>query len=546
MSSVPPNMPPGGGQPPYPPYPPYDPKAQYRAYREQQKAAWHAQRDAWKAQQHAWKANYANTYGLRVPSMVGPILLIGIGVVALLIITGHLGSVPFWTWYSHWWPLLLIGAGLAMLGEWALDMRRHTPIRRTGSFIGVLVLLVIVGLGASAWKHAWGPLRAQFGDEGDDFFNSFGLPEHDADQEILSAQIPANSSVEIQNPRGDISVTSGDGQTIQVQAHQVAYASSDNEANKIYAAEAAHLNVSGSSVLVKSDGSSSGRLNITVTVPHNAHVTINSGRGDVTVAALGSGLSINAVHGDTHLNNIAGGVQVHFGSNKHDFSVHQVEGDVIADGNSNDVTLSEVKGRISINGEIFGEVHMENIGGPINLRTSVTDLQIASLPGDLTLNSDDLRVTESKGMVHVVTRSKDVDISQLQGDCYVEDRDGRIAVEPSGNFNIEAKNSKGDIELTLPPNASATVNGHTRNGDIVTEFALATSGDESKTITGRIGGGQARISLSTDNGDLRLKRGSSVPSVPALPATASHVPAAPHAPHLKGSQRELQQKPVTQ
>jgi DUF4097 and DUF4098 domain-containing protein YvlB len=193
-----------------------------------------------------------------------------------------------------------------------------------------------------------------------------------------------------------------------------------------------------------------------------------------------------------------------------------------------------------MNGEIFGEVHMENIGGPINLRTSVTDLQIASLPGDLTLNSDDLRVTESKGMVHVVTRSKDVDISQLQGDCYVEDRDGRIAVEPSGNFNIEAKNSKGDIELTLPPNASATVNGHTRNGDIVTEFALATSGDESKTITGRIGGGQARISLSTDNGDLRLKRGSSVPLLPLSPS------AAPHAPHLKGSPREQQPKLVTQ
>ena len=86
MSSVPPNMPPnmppGGGAPP--PIPPYDPKTQWRVYREQQRAAWRAQRDAWKAQRHAWKANYAGAYGPRVPSVVGPVILVCIGIVALL------------------------------------------------------------------------------------------------------------------------------------------------------------------------------------------------------------------------------------------------------------------------------------------------------------------------------------------------------------------------------------------------------------------------------------------------------------------------------
>ncbi len=64
MSSVPPNMPPGG-------FPPYDPKTQWRIHREQQRAAWRAQRDAWRAQRLAWKANYVGAYGPRVPSLVG-------------------------------------------------------------------------------------------------------------------------------------------------------------------------------------------------------------------------------------------------------------------------------------------------------------------------------------------------------------------------------------------------------------------------------------------------------------------------------------------
>jgi hypothetical protein len=112
---MPPNTPPGGGAPP--PFPPYDPKTQYRVYREQQKAAWRAQRDAWKAQQHTMKANYVGAFGPRVPSVVGPILLIGVGVVALLVVTGRIAGGDFWTWYGKWWPLLLIGAGLALLGE---------------------------------------------------------------------------------------------------------------------------------------------------------------------------------------------------------------------------------------------------------------------------------------------------------------------------------------------------------------------------------------------------------------------------------------------
>ena len=542
MSSVPPNMPPGGGMPPYPPY---DPKTQWRVYREQQKAAWRAQRDAWKAQQQAWKASHVGVYQPRVPSLVGPVILIGIGAIALLVITGHLAADSFWGWYSQWWPLLLIGAGLALLAEWALDMHRQTPVRRTSSFIGILVFLAIIGMGASGWRHMWGPLRAQFGDNGDDFFNAFGLPEHDLDQQIQSSQVPANATIDIQNPRGDISITAGDGSAVEVQAHEVAYANSDDAARKIFDAEAAHLTVSGSSVSVKSESNNSGRLNLTVTVPKTAHVTLSSGKGEVTVAALGGGLTINSVHGDTHLNGITGPVQVHFANSRHDFSVHQLDGDLTTDGNCNDLTLSEVKGRVSVNGEIFGEVHMENVGGPINLHTSITDLQVASLPGGLTLDSDDLRIVESKGLVHLVTHAKDVDLSQVSGDSYVEDRDGRIAVAPAGNFNVEAKNNKGDIELTLPPNASALVNGRTRNGDVVSDFGLTTSGDENKTLTGRIGSGAAQITLITDNGDLRVKRGSATLAAPAQPAIPA-APASPHAPRLKTPKGQQQQQSVAQ
>ena len=238
---------------------------------------------------------------------------------------------------------------------------------------------------------------------------------------------------------------------------------------------------------------------------------------------------------------------MHFSNGKHDFSAHQIDGDLTEDGDCNDLTLSDIKGRVTTSGQIFGDVHVENVRGPFSVHTSVTDVQIAELPGDLTFDSDDLHVTGSKGLVHVVTHSKDVDLSQIYGDSYVEDRDGRISIEPAGSYSVDAKNGKGDVELTLPPDTSATVDGHTHNGDIVSEYSLTTIGDQDKSIAGRIGSGQARIVLNSSNGDLRIKKGPAFPPAPAVagaPAAPS-APAPPNARHLK-SPKALPEQPVTQ
>jgi DUF4097 and DUF4098 domain-containing protein YvlB len=537
MSSQPPYTPPGG-------VPPYDPRTQWRAYREQQRAAWRAQRDAWKAQRYAWKAGYGGRpYAPRIPSVVGPIILVAVGVIGLLIYSGRIEAAQFWTWYGRWWPLLLIIAGLALLGEWALDLRRDTPVRRSGGFVGGLIFLAILGLGAAGWTNWWGPMRANFGDNGDNFFNMFGLPEHDQDQQALNANLPANAVIQIENPRGDVSVTAADGNQVQVQAHLVAYASSDDSSRKIFDAEQTHVTVSGNTALVKSDSNSSGRVNMAVTVPKGAQVTINAGRGDVTVAGLGDGVNIVSSHGDVHLSSIQGSVQVRFPGDKHEFSAHDIQGDVTASGNCNDLTLSEIKGKVVMDGEIFGDVHFENLSGPLHLHTSITDVELGSLPGDMTLDSDDLRVTEAHGEVRVTTHAKDVDLGQIYGDVNVNDNHGQISIEPAGSYNLQATNGKGDIEVTLPPDASATVDARTRNGDIVSDYPIPSlSDDESKSARFTVGSGKANIQLTTDVGDIHVKKGSGF--APAAPE-APEAPAPPKtAPHLKAP--KTPESPVTQ
>ena len=66
------------------------------------------------------------------------------------------------------------------------------------------------------------------------------------------------------------------------------------DAKKIFDAEAPHLKVSGNAVLVKSESNNNGRLNLTVTVPKSARVTVDAGKGDVTAAGLGAGINVTA------------------------------------------------------------------------------------------------------------------------------------------------------------------------------------------------------------------------------------------------------------
>jgi hypothetical protein len=104
-------------------------------------------------------------------------------------------------------------------------------------------------------------------------------------------------------------------------------------------------------------------------------------------------------------------------------------------------------------------------------------------------------------------------------------------VETAGSYSVEAKNLKGDVELTLPPNARASITGTTRNGDVVSDFPLAISGDESKTVSGSIGAGGPKVTLTADNGDIHIKRADEEP--PPAPTAAAGAPVAPNAPHLK-------------
>src|SRR5690242_9762157 len=139
-----------------PPYPPnsgqYTPNSPEEARRQVQQYARY-QHDQARAQRQYWRAYWR---GGRRPSIIGPIILLAIGIIALLVELGRLNGYAIWNWYVQWWPLLLIALGIISLAEYFFDRRDPYARRRTGGgLVFLIVILLLVGWGAHSARH-WG------------------------------------------------------------------------------------------------------------------------------------------------------------------------------------------------------------------------------------------------------------------------------------------------------------------------------------------------------------------------------------------------------
>ncbi|HUY81798.1 MAG TPA: DUF4097 family beta strand repeat-containing protein [Acidobacteriaceae bacterium] len=508
MGTTPQNPPPGQ-------YPPQDPK---------QARAWaRAQRQQMRAQRQYWLA-YGR--GGRRPSITGPIVLMAIGVVALLVEMGRLNGFRLLNWYMHWWPVLLIAVGLISLLEYFLDRGDAYAGRRAGGgFVVLILLLALVGWGAKS-AHWLQPIGQQFGMNGNDILFTFG-DEHDKDLQMTQAAT-AGGTVNVQNPHGDVTVTpSQDGQ-IHVQAHEMVHTWSGNDVQRVFDAVRPQITPAGPGVVVSVPWHRGAAVDLTLAVPAGSFLTVNVQHGDVSVEGLKNAADVTDGQGDVKFGSMGGDVNAHIRNG--DFSAHAIQGQVAVSGQGSDVTLSEIRGQAVIDGEFFGDTHLEEMSGSIHFHSRRTSIDVPKLNGDLTLDSDDLTADQLSGPVRITTRSKNIELTQVAGDLQIQDRDGDVNVTtaaPLGNVSIQ--NQTGDLMVTVPENARFTVAASTtQDSDLQTDFPLqvTTSGDK-KQMEGTVGRGGVRLDLSTTHGDLKLHKGSAEMAPSAVPAAAPEPPKGP-------------------
>ena len=235
---------------------------------------------------------------------------------------------------------------------------------QAADFFFLIVLLLFLGWGAHASRH-WG-LGRQLGMNNNDFWYMFG-EEHDNDIQMDQAAT-ATGTVNVQNPRGDVTVTASTDGQIHLRAHEVVHTTSDKDAQKGFDAVRPRMTSYDQVSIITVPSRNGSAVDLTLEIPEKSFLTVNAEHGDVSVEGLKNNADVTDGHGDVKFDGMTG--DVHARMSDGDFSAHAIEGQVFLDGHAEDVTLSEIKGQAVLDGEFFGDTHLEQFNiGPLSFDT---------------------------------------------------------------------------------------------------------------------------------------------------------------------------------
>jgi DUF4097 and DUF4098 domain-containing protein YvlB len=514
-----------------------------------------AQRDAYKLQKLAIQAQQAayrrQIRGIRRRSLLGPLLVIAIGVVLLLVRNGNISTTEFLDDYTHWWPMVFVFAGVVVLAEWAFDQIMLSqnpdapPVGRRGVGAGVVLLLILlsifgaVNMAVRHHSHEW---ISALGGEGELVGMEHLLGDkHESDQ-TLEQSFPAGTALAIDNISGDVTVNGGssDGK-IHIAVHKEVYSLSDSDAEKHERDISPQISTSGGLMAITVPGFNGTSAFLTVSLPETASTTVTVGRGDIQVTGIKAPVNVTANHGDVELSEIGGDVTVRINRNDASFSAHNITGSVALKGHAQDLSLSDIGGQVGLEGDFYGSTHLEQIRGGLRFHTSRTDLQVARLDGEVEISSDaSLSVDRAAGPTLLTTKDRNITFDRMTGDVSVTNTNGTVdltAAPPLGDVTV--KNRGGSVNLTLPDHVGFSVQADTTDGSVENEFDLQSVDHEHRaSMSGTVGRGGPKVQITASHGDIDLRK------AVIAPLTAAPVaPEAPVAPAAPASPRKRAPKP---
>lgn len=448
-------------------------------------------------------------------SFAGAIVLIVIGVVFLMGNMHVITWIALWRWFAHYWPVLLILYGVVKVIEYYQAQRQGVQYRGIGAGgVVMVVFLILFGLSAMGVERArehwnWNELNGEVNIDDDMagiFGNSFTFTQE------LQQAIPAGATFKVVSDRGSVNVTTWDQNEMKVVVSKRVRADNQEEANSTDNNTRATITISGNEVTVNANLKNASKpvaSDMQIFVPKKGALTIDTRRGDVAVRDHEGNVRITNSGGDVSLENINGNADVAIRPSKGSFRATNVTGDVTLDGKIEDTNITEVRGSVHMTGDYFGDMNVSKVAKAVTFKSSRTDLQFATLAGEMTMQSGDLRASQVTGPVQVTTRSKDITLEDVAGDVKIDNTNGSVNVRPAKLGEVTITNHKGDVELTLPAKAAFQFNVTTQNGDINSDFGTVNSSQNggSSVANGSVGSGGPKVQITNAYGDVSLRKG---------------------------------------
>lgn len=448
---------------------------------------------------------------MRRGSLVGPLLLIVIGVVFLL--KNVRPDLPFLELFVNWWPAVLIVWGALRVVEILASYARQKPLPRCGVSGGEWALIILVTIAAmSVWSvRRWSqqlPGRIRIGGV-EMFGEAFDYPV--ADQTVAAAE---KGRLVIENARGNTRITGVGGGEVKVTARKTVRALDRETADRAAAAAEVLVKRNGDTVQVlhgRRDAPEGARVSVDleITAPRGSSIEFRGKYGDLEVKDIDGEVVCDSDNAGVRLESIGGRARVDL-RRSDIIRALKVKGDVEIRGRGRDIEVEDAAGGISIEGSYSGEVILRRVARAVRFDSGRTEVRAGAVPGEMRLRLSQLTMTHVAGPLTVRAETKDIQLADVTGTVAVDVDRGDVEIrQPRTGFGrIDAKSGSGDVELALPPAARFSLRAVTERGEAINDYdpSLRLEQDDRKgVITGSTGAGP-EILLETRRGRVILRK----------------------------------------
>lgn len=470
-------------------------------------------------------------------SFVGPIVLIGVGV--LFLVNNLRPDLSPWRLLLDYWPYMLILWGVVRLIEIAWLAARSQPLPRRGVSGGEWALIVFVSLCFSGvWFIGETRDKIRSGRVNLRGLQIFGETfEYPVSAKIASPKAPR---IIVENRRGNVRMVGGDTDQISISGHNTVMGLDRNEADRINERMKLEVTVQGDQVVIRTNQERAGTDNrvdsdLEVQIPKGASVECRGTRGDFDVSQIAGNYEVNSENAGVRGHDIGGNVRVQL--RRSDIvRLQRVKGNVDVKGSrAEDIELDEIAGQAVVEGQFTGDIDFRRIDKGLRFLSEATTLNVEQVKGRAHMSDGSLEVEDIGGTMKLRSRSKDVRVTGFSSTMEVEVDRGDIELSPGSAAlgTVLAKTSSGAVTMHLPDNAKFTLEAVTRRGEVDNMFGSPLErreDDRGGSIRG--GNGGPRVQLETSRGTMTVVRGGTI----APPSTGMiqppKAPAAPKPPSL--------------
>ncbi len=445
---------------------------------------------------------------MRRGSLVGPFLLIALGVV--LLFNNLNPEFSLLDLAARYWPFVLVGWGLLRTVELLVSAARSQPLPHagiTGGEWAIVVLICLVGASTDYARTKWPSARITM--RGLEIFGeAFDFP--------LSAREAAGESprIFIENLHGNVRVVGGDAAEVVVEGRTTVRAFDESEAGRTNEKCPLEVLRQGDQITIRTNhAQAAGAARITsdldVVVPKGSSVEGRGRNGDFDISNITGNVDVNSDKAGVRLMGIGGDARIEL--RRSDIvRIVSLAGSAAISGRGEDIELEGIEGLVTINGSYSGELIMRKLSKPLVFESKRTEFRVEQTPGRIRMALGDLTAEGLVGPITLKTSSRDVNLSDFSGTLSMEIDRGDVELRPGSaplaRITVDLK--AGDIMLSVPTPASFGLLAETENGEVVNEFgdslALEPAGERGAKMTGPTGK-EPFILLKTKRGNITVR-----------------------------------------